>query len=324
MSEPDHRETIRQFYETEYAEEIQALADEFPEDRSLRLDYADLRAFDQSLAEAFRTSPWETRETAHEVLQEVEPRLMTHDALSPNVRVHNLPEDHEYRVGKYRQQHLGQLLAVRGKVVGTDPVTPFAEVAAYRCAHDDCRNVIRTEQSYGDMVPPYGCPECERSGGEAEFDFDHDESDLVDHQEIGIIPVDTTSEDPPSIQVHLKDDLCDTVDKFYDVTLVGVFDTFPGQKETVLTTYIEAIDLDVEEYAEVDTEEAADLDARIITATRDRQTEGNWGAETDTVVEAVADSNTPEESVRERIDELDRDHSSDLEKMGGDRLSVID
>jgi len=315
---------LRQFYDTEYAEERRTLADAFPQERSLRLDYGDIHAFDPDLADEFRTAPWEARETAREVLETMEPRLTAHDALSPNVRVHSLPERHEYRVGKYRQQHLGQLLAVRGTVVGTDPVTPFAEVAAFRCAHDDCGAVTYTEQSYGDMVPPYACETCERKGQESEFDFDHDESDLVDHQEIAIMPVDTTSDDPPMIQVHLKDDLCDTVDKHYEILLSGVFKTFPGQKETVLNTYIEAIDLDVEEYADVDAEEASDLDSRIVQETRERQTEGSWGADIDAVVAAVADTATPEEAVRERIDELDRDWQSDLETMGSDRLTAIE
>ncbi len=318
------KDQFSEFYDTEYASEIQALADEFPDDRSLRIDYHDLRAFDQSLAEEFRTSPWEAREAARKALEEQAPRLTTHDALDANVRVHNLPETHEYRVGKYRQQHLGQLLAVHGLVVGTDPVTPFAEVAAYRCAHDDCENVIRTEQSYGNMVPPYGCPECERSGGEAEFDFDHEASDLVDHQEIALIPVDTSSDDPPAIQVHLKDDLCDTVDKGHEILLVGVYETYPGQKETVLNTYIEAIDLEVEDYAEVDAEQASNLEDRIIDTVVEWQDDGNWGLPVDGAVERVAGETTPESAVRERIDELDRDRSSDLEKQGDDQLVVID
>lgn len=318
------KDRFSEFYDTEYVSEIQALADEFPADRSLRIDYQTLHDYDADLAEEFRTSPWDAREAAREALEEHAPRLTTHDTLSPNVRVHNLPEAHEYRVGKYRQQHLGQLLAVHGTVVGTDPVTPFAEVAAYRCAHDDCEYVIRTEQSYGDMVPPYGCPECERSGAEAEFDFDHDESDLVDHQEIALIPVDTSSDDPPAIQVHLKDDLCDTVDKGHEVLLVGVYETYPGQKETVLNTYIEAIDLEVEAYAEVDAEQASDLESRIIEAVVEWQDDGNWGLPTSEAVERVADEQTPESAVRERIDELDRDHDSNLEVQADDQLVVID
>ncbi|WP_128478771.1 hypothetical protein [Halorussus pelagicus] len=48
--------------------------------------------------------------------------------------------------GKNRQQHLDQLLAVRGKVVGTDPVLPFAEVAAFQCTHDNCGAITYAEQ----------------------------------------------------------------------------------------------------------------------------------------------------------------------------------
>lgn len=318
------KDRFREFFDSEYSDDIRALADSFPEERSLRIDFEILREYDPSLAEEFRTNPQETRETAIEVLEALEPRLTTHDALDPAVRVHNLPADHEYRVGKYRQQHLGQLLAVRGTVVGTDPVTPFADVAAWRCSHDDCGAITRTEQSYGAMVPPNACKECERKGGDSEFDFSHSHSDLVDHQEIVVMPVDTTSDDPPMIPVHLKDDLCDIVDKGHEILIVGVFETFPGQNDTVLNTYIEAIDFEVEDYAEVDTEQATDLEDRIIAEVTEYQDAGNWGQAVSAVVSAVADDKTPETAVRERIDELADDRHSNVEKEGDDQLVVID
>lgn len=315
------KSAFKQFYD-HHPEQVQSLADEFPQDRSLRINYEDLQQFDADLAESFRTDPWETREQATDALEAREPTLTTHDALEASVRVHNLPEAHEYRVGKYRQHHLGQLLAVHGKVVGTDPVTPFAEVAAFECAHDDCRAITYTEQSYGSMIPPFACAECERKGQESEFDFQHDESDLVDHQEIVVMPADTNQDDPPMIPVHLKDDICDTVGKHDEIRVVGVYETFPGQKETVLSTYIEAFDLDVEEYAETDKESATDLGARIVEEVRDRQADGNWGVKESEIVEHFVSENFREEAVTEQISDRAYDASSNLDKQG-DRLMVV-
>nr|WP_233265185.1 hypothetical protein [Halomarina oriensis] len=293
-------------------EAVDSLADEYGPGRcSVRLDWAAFSDFDRGLAEQLREDPRQQRVLAEQALVNLRPDLERqrrhagrHARL--NVRIRNLPTEHTYRVGKQRTRHLGHLIALTGTVIETEGVVPFASEAAWECQR--CGTMTRMKQSAGKMIEPSICGACENQGP---FVFNERESDLVDFQEVVLIPQDTELDSPPAVTVFAKDDLCDRMGVDDRVTVVGVFDTLPKQNETKLKTYVEAFDLDVDEYQEVGAD-SAELSDRIVAFVEEHMDEGSdWGVHRETVVTEFRKKGLREEEVRDTIETLSRESRVD-------------
>lgn len=286
MTSGDYQDRFESFYRDHMPDALDRIVDEYEDGRrSLRIDWELLSDVDPSLADDFLERPDTVRQKAHAALlsaasglqREID-RAGTHSRA--NVRIRGLPEQQKRLVGKCRTDDLGSLVSVDGMVAGTERVSPLAEMAAWECQR--CGEYVDQRQYYGKMVEPHKCPGCEAQGP---WVMDEAESDLVDHQEIVLFPPDPQRDDPPGLLTFLDDDITDSVGKGDVVTVVGVYDTLPSQNETVLETYLEAFDLDVEEYAEAGAD-GRELQAEIVDFVTEHQEVGSsWGVEYDRVVE---------------------------------------
>lgn len=318
----DYQDRFEEFFQTHMPEEIGSMAEEYsPSIRSLRIDYKELADADPSLAEDFLDRPDTVRQKAEAAMKEVVPGLEREIRNAgphgrANVRIRGLPEDRNRIVGKCRTHDLGQLLSVDGQVADTERVSPLAEIAAWECQR--CGNLQDQHQVYGKMVEPHKCTGCECAGPWAMNEAD---SKLVDHQEIALLPPDPQRDDPPFLTVFLHDDITDAVGKGDIVSVVGVYETLPKQNETVLQTYLDAFDLDVEEYAEAGVDSRA-LEDDIVDYVADRQDGGSaWGVPIQEVVEHFEDDGVRRREVENTIDEVKEE--SEL-KQANDRLVVLD
>ncbi|WP_436348947.1 ATPase [Natronorubrum sp. FCH18a] len=298
MSYNDPLEAFTDFLTGPYQNEVQRLDDAYPDERSLRIDWHDLEAWDGSVADEVLRKPARMRQFATNALN----RLEDASLLGVNIRVYNLPDQQTVRVGKYRTRQLGKLLSVRGKVVDMDGVKPYAEEAAFECPR--CGTLTRMPQSYGDLMKPSECMGCEQS--KPGFRFNREQSELVDLQKVVIIPPDSNLEDPPATIAFLKNDLVDMVGPGDLVTLNGIYETFGGQSESTLSTYIEVFDLDIKERTEIDTYGASEIREFIMDAlTEQIQTVDDWAVDRPAVVDAVVDGHgVRREEVNDQIDYL--------------------
>lgn len=294
----DPLEAFTDFYTGPYRETIQELDEDYPDERSLRIDWHALESWDGSVADEFLHKPARMRQFATNALT----RLDEISVVGVNVRVYNLPDRQTVRVGKYRTRQLGKLLSVRGKVVDMDGVTPYAEEAAFECPL--CGTLSRMPQSYGDLMKPNECAGCENS--RPGFRFNREQSELVDLQKIVIIPPDSNLDEPPATIAFLKNDLVDMVGPGDLVTLNGIYETFKGQSESTLSTYIEVLDLDITERTEIDTYGATEIREFIMDAlTEQIQATDDWAVDRSAVVDAVVDGHgVRREEVGDQIDYL--------------------
>lgn len=296
--------------------DLSAFVDEYgPGNASIRLDYEDLAAFDDHLAHTLRKNPDRGREHATEAVRAYLDTEYEWKAGRINIRVRNLPERHVFRVGKQRTRHLGQLIGLEAEVVETDSVKPFAENAAFECLR--CGTCTRMPQRPGKMFDPASCPACEDS---RTFKFNRQQSTMVDHQRVIVIPPNSTLEEPPGLIVFLRDDLCDTVEDGDQVAFTGRLDTFYQQKESVLSTYLLAFDLNEEEYAEVDAD-PDDITDLVTDYVRENEREGTYGVPRRDVVEAIAGDRFREREVEEAITDLCESSTSDVQEVM-DKLAV--
>lgn len=316
MSSDDYQDRFEEFYRTYMPDALDAMADEYaPSSRSLRVDWRELSDADPELAAQFLERPDTVRQKAHAALLSAAPGLeqaIRHDGTHAraNVRVRGLPSDQQRLVGKCRTRDLGTLVSVEGMVADTERVSPLAEVAAWECQR--CMTMTQQQQYYGSMVQPRQCKGCEVKGP---FVLDESESVLVDHQEIVLFPPDPQRDDPPALVTFLDDDICDSVGKQDVVSVVGVYETLPSQNDTVLETYLEAYDLDVEEYAEAGAD-GRDLVEEIVAYVVEHQDAGTpWGVDLEAVVQHFEDERVRRREIESAIDEAK--NAKRLHEVGG-------
>ncbi|WP_123619181.1 minichromosome maintenance protein MCM [Halorubrum sp. CSM-61] len=279
---------------------------------SIRIQWSDLEAVDEEVAQYTLKKPSAVKECAEDVLsnsiQKIESNL--------HVRFHDLPDSRSLRVSDLRASHLGELVSISGKVVDAEKVQPFLKKGAFNCQR--CGTLTYLPQTYGDIREPVECPGCETSGP---FGVIQRHSDIIDFKCVILKTTNTNLEDPPVLPIYLLHDLVETVGEGDEVSVAGSYNIHPmsRQKETELNTYVEAVDIEVEEYAEVDSVNAEDLTAYIYEGVNKMmETETSFGASRDDVVEWIGEKyGVRETEIENRIDELVDEDGEDLSQQAG-------
>lgn len=295
-----------------YQVAVDQLVSEYPDVESLRLDWTDIDTHDAELAQQALTEPERFRDETVDVLADRDRQLR-----EATVRIYNIPNGREFRMGKYRKRYLSELIRVEGEVVSVDNVQPFAREAAFRCRR--CGKITKVTQHYGKLMKPVECGgPMEKPEGECDetksgsFIYQQAESDLVDYQPIVIIPPDTSMDDPPATQVYLKGDLCGTVGKGDRISVVGIYETFTFQDDSRLNTYIEAVDIQQAEAGdtEADAMEMSELKDAILTFVDEHKAEGEppsadvWGVNKADLKDEFASRGVRREETEEAITQL--------------------
>jgi len=221
MPSSDHSElvnTIEDFYQSYSRDEIGSLAQDYPDERSLRIDWQDLYRYDPDLADDFISNPVRAIECAEEALRLYD--LPVDITLGrAHVRVHNLREVTD--LDSIRAEHVGTLVEVRGTVDSTQQVHSKLKEAAFECQR--CGTLTRVPQNpHAERQEPHECQGCERQGP---FYINFDQSELIDTQIVHLEQRHTgvgTDEDRESIVVTVEDDIVDSVVPGDTVRITGV------------------------------------------------------------------------------------------------------
>ncbi len=235
-------DAFEKLFENYYDEEIKQLAQRYPnEQRSLNVDWRDIYRFSPDLAEDFLTQPEQIQRYAEEALRLYD---LSVDATlgRANVRICNLPETEQPRIGEIRSRHMNRLIEITGTVDSISPIESTIEEAAFECQL--CGTLTRIPQSSSDLQEPYECQGCERDGP---FRVNQDQSEFVDTQTIyleqrpaGV----NTDEDREIIVVELEDDLVGTVVPGNTTHISGIVrrdDQIQDSKSSLPDKYLEGM-----------------------------------------------------------------------------------
>ncbi|MEM0253804.1 MAG: minichromosome maintenance protein MCM [Candidatus Bathyarchaeia archaeon] len=148
---------------------------------SLIVEFEDIQAFDQSLADVLLEKPEYVLKYADKAAQE-QLRIESPEYAEKNqvtVRIVNLPDKTPLR--KLGAAHIGKMVMVEGIIVRATPVRPMVMKAAFRCR--SCDSITYVDQTGQFLRTPLVCsnPSCRRRGP---FDFIQEESTFVDSQDI--------------------------------------------------------------------------------------------------------------------------------------------
>lgn len=179
----DPQEHFQEFFKTEkHRQRISQMA--VTGKTSLRVEFEDLLAFDQTLAEEILEKPEEhlkhANNAAYAQLQIEDPEYA--DSIEKvTVRITRLLEAAALR--KLGSAHIGKLVMVEGIVVRSTPVRPMVMQAAFRCKR--CGTTTYVNQTGPFLRAPFVCsdPSCRRKGP---FDFIQEESTFTDSQELRV------------------------------------------------------------------------------------------------------------------------------------------
>lgn len=203
-----------------YAEEIERIADNFPEERSLYVDWYNLQRHNEEMAENFLYNPREEIPFAEDAIQALTP---PDRKCKINFRIKNLPSTQTISIPELRIKDLEGYISLEGIVRGRSEVRPRMSTAIYKCSK--CEFNIMIPQGDSSLREPAMCPNCEKPASKTSFELLKMKSVYVDLQMIDIqeLPEHIKGTAPPqSIKVFVYDDLCGRVMPGERVSISGI------------------------------------------------------------------------------------------------------
>lgn len=192
------------FFNRYYLGDILALANEYPEKRSLFVDFVNIEKFDPDLSEELLEHPDRVLGVAEAALQSFD--LPIEKTLSAaHLRIMDIPQ--KVNIRDLRSEHISKLIAIDGLVRMATEVRPRIRVAAFECG--GCGETMFITQPSGRFIEPYICKnsECGRKGS---FKVNLTESEFVDAQKLRVqeSPEDLRGgEQPQTLDINIEADL---------------------------------------------------------------------------------------------------------------------
>ncbi len=195
------------FFEENCKSEIETIALEYPENRSLIVDYWDIDKVYPTLTEMLINQPYKTLFNAKEALKNID--VAAEHKLQLQFRVDNLPDTQKILIRKIRANHLGKYTAIEGLVKKVTEVRPKLQVAVFQC--QKCGAIIKIDQEEDILKEPSECYEDQGGCGRiSSFKLLTDLSTFIDSQKIEIQENPEGlrgGAQPERISAYLEDDL---------------------------------------------------------------------------------------------------------------------
>lgn len=238
-SESPYIEKFRRFFEAHYKKEIEDCIENYPEKRSINIDFALLEKFDYTLADELIESPDLIIESARQAIRQLAFATLETKDVSLNVRFFNFPEENKVLLRNICAAQLNKLIYVEGVVKQITDVLPKLKVAAWQC--NRCGNIYKIVQTGHAVSEPGFCDNCRHR----DFSLLEDQSEFLDYQKMQIQePLEALkgSEQPTSLDVYLADDLVNKAMPGDSVALVGILRLAPTKKgRPIFGRYLECI-----------------------------------------------------------------------------------
>src|SRR2546425_2891483 len=260
------------FEEMGYLSKIIAVADRYPESRSLEASFLDLNRFDTDMAIYLLRHPLNVLMAGEEAIRRLAPP--GEEAPQIHLRINGLPRDRRVQIRDLRAKHLGQYISVEGLVRKSTEVRPKVVGALFQCLR--CGTIIKEEQDGQTFREPLECYEeqggCKRSASATKFKLLTETSLYLDTQKIEVQESPEGlrgGEEPQRLSAYVEDDLTGRITPGQRVILNGVLRSVqrgrPGQRSTLFDIFadVNSVEMERVEFEEI---EVTEDDARRIRA----------------------------------------------------------
>lgn len=237
---------------------MSAIADLYPDVRSMYVEFSAIEKFDPDLANYMLSNPAQSMLAAEDAVK----HMVSHALTSPIIhfRIKGLPRDSRVEIRKLRAKHLGTFVSVEGLVRKATEVRPRVTVAEFECAR--CSHRMAVEQEGMQYHEPLECPKddggCGRGSGSTKFRLLTDPSTFVDTQKIEI-------QEPPEglrggsqperLTGFIEDDISGKVSPGDRVIINGILRSHQKGSTIKSTLFDITVDVNSVEYEEHEYEE---------------------------------------------------------------------
>lgn len=243
-------EFLRKYYKARLNE----VALDYPQQRSLIVDYWDLDRHSQPLAEFLLQKPTQVLFAAEKAVQAIDVPLAEPPRL--HVRITKLPDQAIVDIRDLRAIHVGQLVAIEGLVKRASDVRPRVEDALFKCLRCDAL-IQEPQDEHLVLKDPLQCYEdqggCGHSTG---FKLMTDKSRFVDSQTLEIQESPESlrgGEQPQRLTLFVEDDLAGTVAPGDRIVANGILRTSPkkkgNQKSTLFEIHLQIVSIERQQQA---------------------------------------------------------------------------
>jgi replicative DNA helicase Mcm len=294
------------FIKYEYNLMIVNIADKYPDERSLYIDFTHIRKFSDELEKLVQKDPERIITLAKIVAKEI---ANNENISKINIRFKNIPDEFVKKIKEIRSKNIGELISVNGIVNKVTEVGTRLVMASFMCTN--CGAVIKKDQDSDILEYPAYCPRCNAKKGETKFKMLEKESVYIDTEKIEIKENSENveyDEQPSKIIVYLEDDLTGLTKQGDKVKVTGILKAKQRGIKTQKTLgylYIYAISIELPDKIEsqnVITSYEFILD--II-----KQINNNRGvAEENEIIKVAEAKGIDEKTVRKIIETLKRDN----------------
>ncbi len=263
----------QKFFEEDCKSDIENVALEYPEKRSLYVDYWDIDKVDPNLAELLIDQPYKSLYNAEEALKNID--VASENKLKLHFRVKILPDSNRILIRKIRANHLGKMAAVEGLVKKRTEVRPKLQIGAFQC--QKCGAVMKIEQDEDILKEPSECDEDQGGCGRiSSFKLLASLSSFIDSQKIEIQENPEGlrgGAQPERIGIYLEDDLVGEIAPGDRVIVNGILHSTQRRRGTFrLTSFdksMDAISIESQHLAFEEVEVTAEDEKEILKISKD-------------------------------------------------------
>lgn len=234
-------EKFKAFFETEYRREIDELAQNYPDKKSIEIDFNKLAKIDIEIAYSLLENPEFYLKLMKNALQSMELTVLDLKEFEPNIRIFNLPKDANVALKKIGSKHLGKLIEVEGIIKQITDTLPRLKIAVFKCR--SCNETEKMIQQGQHLTKPLMCKNCKHR----DLKFVEQQSEFSDYQKIQIQePLEYLrgNDQPTNLDIYLSDDLVNLVNAGDKIKITGTIKLYPAKNnKIVFGRYMEAIHL---------------------------------------------------------------------------------
>ena len=259
MNDESIKSLVRDFFiKYEYNLMIVNIANKYPDERSLYIDFTHIRKFSDELEKLVQKDPERIITLAEIVAKEI---ANNENISKINIRFKNIPDEFVKKIKEIRSKNIGELISVNGIVNKVTEVGTRLVMASFMCTN--CGAVIKKDQDSDILEYPAYCPQCKAKKGETKFKIFEKESVYIDTQKIEIEEKSENieyDEQPSKIIVYLEDDLIGLTKQGKRVKVTGILKAKQRgikTQKTLVDRYIYAISIELPDKIESQNERSS-------------------------------------------------------------------